>query len=238
MTSILRRLREQAGLTQDQLAEMVSTSQGQIAKLEKGERRMTVDWAVKLGTALGVEPLMLLPDVRPVSKPDEREGGAPGPGTVGTGQGRRFGAQPVASGRRAAEPASRFHAARALPVRAAARGGSDQEMFLEDGPIDWVGCPDFLVNAPDAYAIYVVGDSMVPRFRPRQLLYVSPRKPPVPGDGVIVAKINQAVMIKELVAYAADGVVLREYGPELREFTVPTVDIDAVHTVVGLREPQ
>jgi phage repressor protein C with HTH and peptisase S24 domain len=60
----------------------------------------------------------------------------------------------------------------------------------------------------------------------------------VPGDGVIVAKTNQAVMIKELVAYTGEGVVLREYGPELREFMVRTADIDAVHTVVGLREPQ
>jgi phage repressor protein C with HTH and peptisase S24 domain len=231
MISILRRLREQAGLTQDQLAEMVSTSQGQIAKLEKGERRMTVDWAVKLAGALGAEPLELLPDVKSQARPEA--------GDAGPAPGRRFGADRGQAGRRSVpEAAGRFQTARSLPVRAAARGGSDQEMFLEDGPIDWVGCPDFLVNAPDAYAIYVVGDSMVPRFRPRQLLYVSPRKPPVPGDGVIVAKTNQAVMIKELVAYTGEGVVLREYGPELREFMVRTADIDAVHTVVGLREPQ
>lgn len=218
MTLILRRLREQAGLTQDQLAEMASTSQGQIAKLEKGERRMTVDWAVKLAGVLGVEPLDLLPEVRQEAGAARSfQGGRPGGGRGAAG---------------------RSPSARGLPVRAAARGGADQEMFLEDGPIDWVGCPDFLVNVPDAYAIYVVGDSMVPRFRPRQLLYVSPRKPPVPGDGVIVAKMNQAVMIKELVAYTSDGVVLREYGPELREFTVRAGDIDAVHTVVGLREPQ
>ncbi|HEV7370623.1 helix-turn-helix domain-containing protein [Arenibaculum sp.] len=212
--NVLRVLRERAGLTQGQLADRAGTSQGQIAKLERGERKLTVDWAVKLARELGAEPIDLLPAVSGEAAP-----------------------RPPARASVPAAPVLRHQAARALPVRAAARGGVDQEMYLEDGPIDWVGCPDWLVNAPDAYAMYVVGDSMSPRFRPRQLLFVSPRRPPAAGDGVIVVKKSQAVLIKELVGYGSDGVVLREYHPALRDFVVPTVEIDVVHTVTGLREP-
>lgn len=212
--NVLRALRERAGLTQGQLAERAGTSQGQIAKLERGERKLTVDWAVKLARELGAEPIDLLPAVSGEAPPRL----PPRPGMP-------------------AGPVLRHQAARTLPVRAAARGGIDQEMYLEDGPIDWVGCPDWLVNAPDAYAMYVVGESMSPRFRPRQLLFVSPRRPPAPGDGVIVVKKSQAVLIKEFVGYGPEGVALREYHPALRDFVVSTAEIDVVHTVTGLREP-
>jgi phage repressor protein C with HTH and peptisase S24 domain len=216
--NVLRALRERAGLTQGQLAERAGTSQGQIAKLERGERKLTVDWAVKLARELGVAPIDLLPAVSGEVLPRPSPRLSPHPGVP-------------------AGPVPRHRAARTLPVRAAARGGGDQEMYLEDGPIDWIGCPDWLANVPDAYAMYVVGESMSPRFRPRQLLFVSPRRPPAPGDGVIVVKRSQAVLIKEFLGYGPEGVTLREYHPALRDFVVPAAEIDVVHTVTGLREP-
>ena len=50
-----------------------------------------------------------------------------------------------------------------------ARGGERQEMFLTDGAIDHVPRSYYLTHVKDAYAIYVVGDSMVPMYRPRQM---------------------------------------------------------------------
>ncbi|MFS2010877.1 helix-turn-helix transcriptional regulator [Azospirillum sp. CT11-132] len=134
-------------------------------------------------------------------------------------------------------PVPQAQAAASMPVRAAARGGVDQEMFLEDGPIDWIARPDYLKNARDPYAMYVVGDSMMPRFRPAQLLHVNPHKPPAPGSGVVVVKRNKAVLVKEFVRRGADAVILREYRPADREFAVALEDLDTLHTVVGLQEP-
>lgn len=219
--STMRELRQAAGLSQEKLAELAGTSQPQINKLETGQRKMTVDWAVKLARPLGVEPTVLLgldPAAPGDAAPPARLRTAPPP----------LLRQAPASSSVVAEP---------MPVRAAARGGVDQEMFLEDGPIDWVAKPDYLKNARDPYAMYVVGESMMPRFRPTQLLHVNPHKPPAAGAGVVVVKRSKAVLVKEFVRRAPDGIVLREYQPADREFTVADGDLDTVHTVVGLQEP-
>ncbi|CAO3414258.1 XRE family transcriptional regulator [Azospirillum endophyticum] len=215
----MRELRQAAGLSQEKLAELAGTSQPQINKLETGQRKMTVDWAVKLAGPLGVEPTVLL--------------GLDAP-TVPAAAGRP--ARPALSPLLRTAPAAPAQAA-PMPVRAAARGGVDQEMFLEDGPIDWIARPDYLKNARDPYAMYVVGESMMPRFRPAQLLHVNPHKPPAPGAGVVVVKLNKAVLVKEFVRRSADAVILREYRPVDREFAVGLEDLDTLHTVVGLQEP-
>lgn len=48
----LREIREDRGLTQAQLAERANTSQAQIDRLEKGERKLTVEWAKRLADPL------------------------------------------------------------------------------------------------------------------------------------------------------------------------------------------
>jgi transcriptional regulator with XRE-family HTH domain len=222
--STLRELRQAAGLSQEKLAELAGTSQPQINKLEAGQRKMTVDWAVKLAKPLGVEPTVLLGlegDVMP----------------AGANEMMKYMAGARSAAARGVSPAAMNNSHENMPVRAAARGGVDQEMFLEDGPIDWVKKPDYLKNARDPYGMYVVGESMMPRFRPAQILHINPYKPPACGAGVIVVKRNQAILIKEFVRRSPEGVVLREYQPEAREFTVAEEDLDTVHTVVGLQEP-
>ncbi len=57
----IRRWRKQRGLTMQDLAERIGTSQQQIDRLEKGRRRLTVDWLVRLSQGLGCELLDLLP---------------------------------------------------------------------------------------------------------------------------------------------------------------------------------
>ncbi|SMH53684.1 Phage repressor protein C, contains Cro/C1-type HTH and peptisase s24 domains [Azospirillum lipoferum] len=219
----MRELRQAAGLSQEKLAELAGTSQPQINKLETGQRKMTVDWAVKLAQPLGVEPTVLLGlDPAPPAPAPARPRGGPPPLL------RPVPSPSLSSPAAVAEP---------MPVRAAARGGVDQEMFLEDGPIDWVAKPDYLKNARDPYAMYVVGESMMPRFRPAQLLHVNPHKPPAAGSGVVVVKRSKAVLVKEFVRRVPDGIVLREYQPDDREFTVADTELDTIHTVVGLQEP-
>lgn len=195
-----------------QLAEACGTSRAQIDKLERGERRLTVDWMLRLAKALSCQPAELLPDSL---GPEGPESPQPPPVPVG----------PIH------EPA------RLIPVRSTARGGMDQEMFLEDGPIDYRPCPTFVSHVRDAYAIYVVGDSMAPMYRPGQILYVNPHRPLIAGRGVVITKTSKAVLIKELVRVTDDTLILREYTPCLRDFAVAQTDVAEVHTVVGAEEP-
>jgi phage repressor protein C with HTH and peptisase S24 domain len=110
-------------------------------------------------------------------------------------------------------------------------------MFWEDGPLDFRPCPSFIQHASEAYALYVVGGSMVPMYRPGQLLYVNPHKPLLPGRGVVMVKHSKAVLVKELVKQTSFGLLVREYQPKLREFTVPMSELATIHVVVGAEEP-
>lgn len=58
--SSIKELREKAGLTQSQLAEMVDTSQPQIKRLESGERELTPAWAERLAQPLKTSAIELL----------------------------------------------------------------------------------------------------------------------------------------------------------------------------------
>ncbi len=195
----IREWRQKRGFSLQQLAEGCGTTRAQVDKLERGERRLTVDWMIRLAKPLDCLPADLLPGQQ--NSPAIAEQG------------------------------------RLVPVRSAARGGAEQEMFLEDGPIDYRPCPSFMAHVRDAYAIYVVGESMTPMYRPGQLLYINPHKPLTPGRGVVITKNGGAVMIKELVRVSNLGLVLREYQPKLREFTVKLADVAEAHSVVGAEEP-
>jgi phage repressor protein C with HTH and peptisase S24 domain len=206
----LREFRKRSGLTLSALAALAGTTAAQVGKLEKGERRMTVEWMQRLAPPLGVEAKDLLPP----------SGAAPSP-------------------RAAAAPAfvRLPEAPRDLiPVRSAARGGDEQEMFLRDGPIDFIRRPGALAQVAEAYAIYMLGDSMFPRFRQGQLLHVNPFKPPQPGTGVVVVKRNDAVLIKEFLRRDSRRLVIKQYNPE-QLIEVPNEDIVDLHTIVGLEEP-
>lgn len=56
----IRAVRERLGLSQAFVAEGVGTSAQQIARLETGSRRLTIDWANRIATTLGVHPYELM----------------------------------------------------------------------------------------------------------------------------------------------------------------------------------
>jgi len=56
----IRFWRQQKGWTLQQLAEAASTTRAQIDKLERGSRRLTVDWMLRLAQPLGCDPRSLM----------------------------------------------------------------------------------------------------------------------------------------------------------------------------------
>lgn len=56
----IREIRERHGLSAAQLAERVGTTQPQITRLERGERRLTVDWMQRIAAALNCDPMDLV----------------------------------------------------------------------------------------------------------------------------------------------------------------------------------
>jgi len=55
-------IRDARGLTQQDLADLAGTTNQQIGHLEKGKRKLTVDWMNRLAPHLGVPPSALMFD--------------------------------------------------------------------------------------------------------------------------------------------------------------------------------
>jgi phage repressor protein C with HTH and peptisase S24 domain len=207
---------ERAGASQADLARHLRLAPSAISRMVKGERQMKLLEAVQIAAFLGVSQDDVL-----------RRAGAsaetpPRIGPARRGRPPRAFAAPVTPPR--AEP---------IPIRSAARGGADQQMFLEDGPIGYTPRPANLAGVRGAYAIYMVGDSMEPRYRQGWLLHVNPFKPPTHDRDVVVFKIGQAVLIKQFVRWDSNALVLYQLNPP-EELRVPREEVLECHLVVGV----
>ena len=120
-----------------------------------------------------------------------------------------------------------------IPIRSAGRGGEEQEVFPEDGPIGWVRRPASLVGFANGYAIYMVGDSMEPRYQQGWLLFVNPNKPPVKGRDVVIYKVGNGVMVKEFVARRGGKVFLRQLNPA-QDIEIPDDQVRDIHLIIGV----
>lgn len=69
----LKEIRESLKLTQQELADLVGTTQAQIGRLEKGQRDLSQHWMSVLAKALKIEPWALFIESKPLIGPRDRE---------------------------------------------------------------------------------------------------------------------------------------------------------------------
>lgn len=212
-------IRDERGMTQEKLAEAANTGRSMIVKLERGERKLSVDWIVRLAKALRVSPKELLPpeEENPVpiaTTPSIRQLPVDLPPNLE--------AHPVDFG-----PPD-------LPVYGRAAGGSgDLIMPVEQPPVEWTYRPTQLKGVSDAFAIFVSGDSMRPMYKPGQTLWIHPHLPLVSGEGVLVVFRDDRAIIKEFVRRSDAEIAVLEYRPTEREFTIPWSEIRQAYRIVG-----
>jgi transcriptional regulator with XRE-family HTH domain len=94
-----------------------------------------------------------------------------------------------------------------LPVYASAQGGPEGSMVISYDPIEWRERPSILEAVPDAFAMYVINDSMEPRYRQGDLrvnskevvlLQYNPRKE------IVVPRKDVADLYRVMGAYWSD----------------------------------
>ncbi|MEZ2132521.1 MULTISPECIES: helix-turn-helix domain-containing protein [unclassified Sinorhizobium] len=109
---------------------------------------------------------------------------------------------------------------RMLPVLGEAVGGDDGEFIFNGSVLDYVACPPSLVNVPNAYSVFIDGESMSPRYRPGEVVYVHPGKPARRGDDVIVQirpRDDDGApphgFVKEFVGWTGNKLVLHQHNP-------------------------
>ena len=208
---------DRAGLSQADLARHLRLAPSAVSRMLKGERQMKLLEAAQTSSFLGVSQDEVL-----------RRASGEGP-PMATPEGpRRRGRPPLAT-----TQLRQMTGTEPIPIRSAARGGGDQEMFLEDGPIGYTARPSNLSGVRGAYAIYMIGDSMEPRYQQGWLLHVNPFKPAIRGRDVVVYKKDKAALIKQFAGWEKDALLLRQLNPA-REIKVPREEVAEIHLVVGV----
>lgn len=127
---------------------------------------------------------------------------------------------------------------RDLPVYSSAEGG-DGALILSTDPIEWVRRPAPLANVRGGYGIYIVGDSMVPRFNPSEIALIHPHLPFRPGVDVLLYRgdvHDHHAIVKHLRRATTTEWHLTQWNPaegESREFTLLRSEWTICHVIVG-----
>jgi phage repressor protein C with HTH and peptisase S24 domain len=123
-----------------------------------------------------------------------------------------------------------------IPVYGHAVGGKDGEFLLGSNRVSQLPAPPILAHVPDAYAVYVVGESMEPRYFAGETVFVNPRLP-ISRGAFVVAQISKGdghephVYVKRFVSYDATRLRLEQYNPKkILEF--PALSVVAIHRIV------
>ncbi|MCP4318966.1 MAG: helix-turn-helix transcriptional regulator [Hyphomicrobiales bacterium] len=123
-----------------------------------------------------------------------------------------------------------------IPVYGQAVGGVDGEFVMNGDRLDDVFAPPSLSSVTGAYAVYVAGESMEPRYFDGEIVFVNPTKRVRRGDFVI-AQVQvrehgpKLAYVKRFVRWNAEELVLSQYNPE-KELRFTANQVISVHLVV------
>ncbi len=123
-----------------------------------------------------------------------------------------------------------------IPVYGRAVGGVNGEFEWNGEVFDYVICPPTLSEVSNAYAVYVAGDSMAPRYEEGEVIYINPRRNPKRGD-YVVAQIQvdehgpPHAFVKRLVRWSTAALVLQQFNPP-KEMEFDGHQVVSVHVVV------
>jgi phage repressor protein C with HTH and peptisase S24 domain len=126
-----------------------------------------------------------------------------------------------------------------IDVRGVTVGGDDAFFYFGD-VIDQVRRPPGIRNAKNVAALNVAGDSMVPRFKSGELIYVQDRLA-IPGDDVVVEMYAETEgdapksFLKELVRKSGRRLYCRQHNPR-SDIEFEAGEVKTVWRVLTLRD--
>jgi phage repressor protein C with HTH and peptisase S24 domain len=128
-----------------------------------------------------------------------------------------------------------------IPVLGAGQGGSEGWFPWNGEIVDYVSRPPHLAGATQAYAVYVVGSSMEPRYYAGELVHIHPGKPVTNGAFVLVqvrpeneGEAPRAFM-KRLLRRTATKITLEQFNPP-KEIEIKAAEVISIHRIVGSAE--
>lgn len=217
----LKGLRERSGLSMRQVADALGWSLTRYQHYEDRYKRrwLPLDLARQLGALFeprGIDPqeLLALAGLEPPELPASRAGPALGA--------RDLVLPPPGAGRD-------------LPVLGAVKGGAEGFYFNEGEAKEFVLRPAGLQGVANAFALYVDGDSMEPRYFAGELLYVNPNRPITRNCFVAIELADGQGLIKQFLRRSDEHIVLRQFNPP-KDLRLATRDVKRIYRITGSAE--
>jgi phage repressor protein C with HTH and peptisase S24 domain len=227
----LKLLRERSGLSMRAVSEALGWTLTRYQHYEDRYRRayLPLDLARQLADILsagGIAPSEVLAlagiDSEPVAAPGSRTSPAPTSGN-----------RPAFFPRPIEIPAM---PPRDLPVMGAVKGGAEGFYFNEGEAKEYVVRPPGLAGVSNAFALYVDGESMEPRYYAGEMLYVNPNRPVTRSCFVAVELADGQCLIKQFQRRNDDHLVLAQFNPP-KEIRLPVAKVKRIYRITGSGEP-
>ena len=197
------------GMTQADLARHLGLAPSAVSRMLRGERQMKIQEAIETAGLLSVGQ-------------DEVIRRAQSAGTSKPSEPARRGRPPR---RDTAVPRAAPQWVDLIPIHGDASANSE--------PVGYTARPPTLAGVRDAYAVYMTGEALVPRYQPGWLLYVHPFRPPIRGRDVVVHKKNSEWLILQFVEQNQKELVLEQLNPK-DVLRIPAEQVSSCHLVVGV----
>jgi transcriptional regulator with XRE-family HTH domain len=111
-----------------------------------------------------------------------------------------------------------------LPIVGLPAPGDQERIILDGGDRGEIPAPPQLENVPGAFAVYVRGRSMEPRYYEGEVVYLHPGRPPNIGDFVLVT-------VKEPGSSAQLGYIRQYLGEDLVHIHLTTFNPKKKHLI-------
>jgi len=211
----LKELREQAGLTMRAVSEALGWSLTRYQHYEDRYKRRFL-------------PFELARDLEAIFVPHGVESGSvlqlagiePGAPT----RAREAAARPVAA-----------MGQRDLPVTGSVRADGDGFLFNPGPPAEFVERPANLRGVFNAFALYMDGDCMEPRYYAGELLYVNPNRPLTKHCFVAVELASGQGLIRQFLRRSESELVLHQLNPA-KDLHVKASEVKRVSRITGAAE--
>jgi phage repressor protein C with HTH and peptisase S24 domain len=123
-----------------------------------------------------------------------------------------------------------------LPIFGRAMGGAGGEIVLDGTVMDSLPGPSGLAGVEGAYGLEVIGESMLNRYRPGEIVWVDPRRAVHKGDyAVFQVRMPSGELhafIKRFMRFSNGDVIACQHNPEM-EIAWPREDVEHIHLIVG-----
>ena len=228
MGNALRQLRNERGWTHDEAAEAMGISRGQFIKLERGERGLTERTIGLAAKAFEVSRALIIGEDGQLTAAEESaDSAAPPSARIPTDE-------PLPNLTRLLGP-------RNVPVYGTGSGGDGGDFRFNGQTIDHAPRPPGIENRRDVYVVYVVGNSVSPKYEDGDPIYVDPHRRPQPRDYVVVELHGSEdgtpgdAFVKRLVKRTATKLVVEQHNPA-EEIVFEEAKVARVHRVIPYPE--